>query len=503
MRTPSLPRVAMGLALGTLLLVSLSCKDWESEQYKADRTVQASVARSIALQKAPTTQAFDATTTELQRVVNLNASNMSKLQARSLLAMTEYEKGDRILRDLLPLEPQVSRVLWSLSQTAAQIRQVNNSVKAMTANDPKAIVDKITTTQGELTTATQASGNTIKQLQDQIAQVQTQLQQLGQQKDALVTQADADSEKASKMAPKEALPILNNATESRRKASNIGHDMDKLSATLLPLQRDLAAEQARKKNLDVTIAALEENKKTVQANWSETQKQIEEQKGQATRLGQQLTDQAKKLADVEKKADETRKNALAQFEKAAKDYEQSSKTALALDREFGTWMNNQKFAQAAERRAWEATRKLYNAGNYTLRHGHALHAIGVIQSNLADLLGQKQRVIASITPDLQAAGVAVPAELSPVDADLKVAQDAANKNFTEAIENFGKVFETGLNPKNLREAAGISKMFALFGQYVLNNDEAKLTEARKEFQQLFEERKEDPMIKQLPAKLRA
>src|SRR5947209_2646795 len=87
------------------------------------------------------------------------------------------------------------------------------------------------------TTQSLAAAKKASDLQGEIDKIKQQVAALTQQKDAAMSEAETAADKASKASDKDAAAMLDAATESRRKGSNIGHDIDKQSAALLPLER--------------------------------------------------------------------------------------------------------------------------------------------------------------------------------------------------------------------------------------------------------------------------
>jgi hypothetical protein len=351
----------------------------------------------------------------------------------------------------------------------------------------------------------EAAGKKAGELQGEIDKIKTQVAALVQQKDAAFAEADATADKAAKATGKDAVALLDQAGESRRKSGNLGHDVDKLSATLLPFERDLAVEQAKKKTADEAVAALDASKKAFEDNWQAMQAKVAEQKSLVTKLGEELAAKAKELDDVNKQAAALRGKAADLLAQSAKHYAGASTEAKLLATELGQWGNSEKFSSSPEKKAWDQLKLVYHLNIFKLLEAEADNARAGIYSVQGTQLAAQQQMVAGVKATLAGAGLTLPPSLdAAVDAEQKLAVDLAGKAYTEAAEKFVTVYEAGGTPKDIQQSAKISRMFSLYGQY-LNGDATKLQAARDAFKVAFE--KEDaavnPMVKSLPADLRA
>jgi hypothetical protein len=475
----------------------------ESDASKADRRVQKSVQESVEKRRTATTQSLAAAMTDLSNAAKESgASSTGKIEAKSMLAEAQFEAGDRALRALNALAPDINRAFWEIGRSAAGIARVNDSAKALAATDPQATLKAIADKRAEMTTASAAAAKKASDLQGEIDKIKQQVTTLTQQKDAAMAEAETAADKASKASDKEATAILDAATESRRKGSNIGHDIDKQSAALLPLERDMAAEQAKKATADQAIAALDEQEKVVKANWQAVQGQISEQKALATKLGQELAEKGKTLEDLYKRAADLRAQAVKEFEESAKNNASASSDAQSLALQLGQWSNDDKFSKSPERKAWDQLRTLYNLNIFRLLEAEAHSTLGTLYSNQAAQQDARAKLVASITKPLQEAGISMPAALSAAD-DGK-ATEAAAKAYTTAGEKFVLVYEGSGTPKDVQQAARLFKIFTAYGQY-LNGDKAKLGDAKsayKSYQESLTDPKDDPMARWIPAEVR-
>lgn len=526
-------RSILSLAVAGLLFTSVACDNFESEQRKSNRVVNEAVKNAVEQRRKAADQqtqidekviagdntdqikaslearnkasaaARDQAIKELQRAVGeTGAALPNKIEARSLLAQQELESGNALARELSLLAPQIDRSLWEVRQTAAQIEAITKGIESLNASNPKPNLDTIAAKRGEVAAQSDAAAKAAADLQSKIDAIKTQIKTLTDQKTAAQQQADADAEKASKLSGKEAVALLNTVTENRRKASNLGHDMDRATAALLPLERDLAVEQGKKTNADAAIAALDESKKTIEANWQAIQTQLGEQKNLQAKLNDELGKKAVELEGHLKQAADLRAKAIKQYEDAAKHYGAAATDATALGKTLAQWEKKEGFTNVPERAAWKRLRELYNFNAFWLFEGQARAAIGDVNSTAASQLGARQQVATATNDILQKAGLTVPASLSAsMEAEQQKALKDATEAYTEASKRFESVYGFAGNPKFMQDAAHIARMFSLYSQY-LNGDKDKLNEARKEFQATYGGAEtKDPIIKTFPADL--
>ena len=503
MKRFSRQRSVLALALSGLMFTSLACDTMESDANKADRRVQKSVQESIEKRRTATTQSLAAAMNDLSTAAKESgASPTGKIEAKSMLAEAQFEAGDRALRALNALDPDINRAFWEIAQIASRIGRVNDSAKALSAMNPEATLKMIADQKTEMGATSAAAAKKASDLQGEIDKIKQQVAALTQQKDAAMSEAETAADKASKASDKDATAMLDAATESRRKGSNIGHDIDKQSAALLPMERDMAVEQAKKTMADQAMAALDEQAKMVQANWQTVQGQISEQKAMATKLGGELAEEGKKLEDLYKRAADLRTQAIKDFEDSAKNNSSASSDAQSLAMQLGQWSNDDKFSKSPERKAWDQLRSIYHLNIFRLLEAEAHTTLGTLYSNQAAQQDARAKLVASISKTLQEAGVAMPAALSAPD-DSK-ATEAAAKAYTTAGEKFVQVYEGSGTPKDVQQAARLFKIFTSYGQY-LNGDKAKLGDAKaayKSYQESLTDPKDDPMARWIPAEVR-
>jgi uncharacterized coiled-coil DUF342 family protein len=504
MTLPTPRRSLLSLAVcSSIVLGSFACKDMESDASKADRNVDAQVKKGIEARRVPTTQSLTAALTELSKAAGeSNASLTAKIRAKSLQAQTEYEIGARVAADVTKLAPQMNRLLWEISQAATTIDAFNWSAKADATREPKPSLQAIAEKRTAMAAVADAANTKVSTLQGEVDKVKGQIAAMQKQKDDLIASADADTEAARKVKGKEASDLLDKADESRRKAGNLGHDIDKLTASLFPLERDLAAEQATKANADAAIAALDNEKKSVEGSWQSVQTTGQEQKALMQKVYDGLTARAAELDALNKQAATLRAQAAKQLEESAKHYAAAANDAKTLAQEITRWKKpDGGYDKAVEVAAWNRLGTVYHSNMFKLLEAEAEHALAELHSQHAAQAAASTKVATMIAGPLQAATLTVPATLN-ADADAKAATDAAGKLFTSAAEKFLAVYEGGGAPKDVSQAAKISRMFSLYGQY-LNGDQTKLQPAKDEFKNAFGDDMTNPIVRLLPNDLKA
>jgi hypothetical protein len=500
MKRLSKRRSILALAIGGLVFTSVACDTMESDAAKADRRVQKSVETSMEKRQVPTTQSLSAATAELEKAAKESSASLtSKIQAKSMLAEAEFEAGDRDARELAKLDPAIERAMWDIGQTAAQIQSLNDSAKALQANDPQTTLKAIADQRAKMVSVSEEAAKKAGELQGAIDKIKGEVATLTQQKDAAMTEAESNSDKASKANDKEASSLLESANESRRKGNNLGHEIDFKSAALMPLEKDLAAEQAKKANADQAVAALDDQKKTVEAQWQKVQSQGQELSAAAAKLGTELAAHAKTLDDLTKQAATLRAQAAKHFETAASQNASAANDARALGGELMQWSNKEGFGQSPQRKAWDQLRNVYHLNVFKLLQAEALNALGNLHGNQAAMEEARANLAAGIAKTLQEAKVNAPASLT-APKDTK-ATEASNKAFGEAAQVFMDVYSVAGTPKDAQQAAKISRIFSFYGQY-LNGDKAKLGDAKAAYKEAFSDSKDDPLIPLMPAEVR-
>lgn len=559
--------VVLALGLSSLLVCSLACDGFESDQRKSDRKVIQALQDAEKLRdgtddkhKTPEEKKAEADLRRLKgtpsspeavkaaqalydarrigaakrnqdaaklllTTVNAEkgASGVRKIQAASRLGLTEYQIATDLARQVGELESPISRSSWEIAQAAAQIKSLSDAIAAAERTNPdptlKAIETQRTQAQGEA----KAAADKAAQLEAQIKQVNDQADAMAKQKDALVAQADADAEKASRLQGAEAAKIQDGVTEARRKAANLGHDIDKLKATLLPLERDLAAEKAKEKTANAAVAALNEDEKLAKANWEAVQKRIagaaDEKlvgyKPQIAELGKSISDTLAPALDADvKKADALRKDALEHYGAAVRQYAAAAAEATKLQAELKKWSSDEAYRTAPEAKAWKALIDLYNPNYFKTLQARAQHDMATLQAAHAEQLRNRQALVhgkdgataqdwPSVAKILQGAGLTVPPALSAdLKADVDAVAKASDDNYKKSAEMFQAVYEASSAYKALQNAAGVSQMFSAYGDYQLTGDSKQLDAAQAKFKDLFGERKNDPLLAGFPEKLR-
>jgi hypothetical protein len=221
----------------------------------------------------------------------------------------------------------------------------------------------------------------------------------------------------------------------------------------------------------------------------------------ASKLGEELAARAKTLDDLTKQGADLRAKAADQFQKAIANNAAASAEAKTLGTELGTWGNDQRFSKAPEKKAWDQLRQTYHLNVFKLLEAEAYNALGDLYAGQAAQLEARQKLAASISKTLQEAGVTAPPTLAD-NGELAKATQAAGNAYTEAAKRFVDVYEGSGTPTDVKQAAKISRIFSLYGQY-LNGDKGKLSEAKAAVKEAFNDPKTDPMVATFPAELRA
>ena len=488
----------LALAISGLVLTSaVGCGD--GDQRAADKDIARDVAASIESRRVPTTQGVNDALTKLSAAEKAaaNATNVGKVDAKSSLAEAELEAGRRESRALAQIEPQISQTLWEIALIGGQIDRLNAATAAGAKGTPDATLKAIADKRGEMVAAGEAASKKAAELQGEIDKIKAQVATLTQQKDAAAQEADNLADKASKASGKDASSLGDQATEARRKAGNMGHEIDKVSAALLPLERDLAVEQGKKKTADEAVATLDQDKSNIDAAWQALQARGQDQKQLTAKLGQDLAAKAQRLDALSKQAAGSRAKAIEYFTKSAQHAGAAANDANALARDLSAWAGN----FPTEKKAFDQLKSTYGANTFKLAEAEAQNAIANLQNQHAQLLQYQQQVATGLSKVLQEAGITMPPAITAGAEEQKKAADAAQAAYTEAATKYMDVYQGSSAPKELQNTARVSRMLSLYGQYVAG-DKSKLADARQEYTEAFGENKNDPLIRALPPELR-
>jgi hypothetical protein len=485
----------LSLAVCGLVFTGAGCDQFKSSQEKAnDRVAEAS--KAAAAKKTPTTQGYDTAITELGKAVGEQAaSDATKIQARALLAQTEFEAGQHFARELHRIEPEITRALWDISQLTGQIAAMNVTGQAMLGSNPKTPLETVAAKQQEMQNTATAAAEKVKALQGQIAKIEGEIKTLTDQKNQVQAQADAEATKAGNTPEKEAAPLKIQAIESKRKADNLGHQIVKLQDSLTPLQRDLAVEQTLQKNAQDAVAALEQRKQMFEGNWTTVQEQVGKQKELSSKRAAELAEMARKLNALAKQAAEVRSRAVDQLTKSADHYADASRIAGQL----ATTLRGLRSKQvgAPEIKAWDGLMALYDLNTFKLLEGQVRNSLGNVHASHAKLAASRKALAAEAAKALQGAGAAVPPELAgTADQDLAASSKAADDAFKAAATLMDNVASVGR--QEVKPAGQLGQLFAAYGQYLASGKPEDLTLAKSQYDKL----KEDPAVAHLPEGMR-
>jgi len=518
-------RAVSAVALSGLLLAGTGCDTFDSDQAKADKKVAASLKKSVATRRQPSVKNLDAVVTDLTGALKeKDATESRKIAARSLLAETQFELGDKVTIDLIPVESRIADLIWQVGQLGASIHAVNLEVESLSKSEPTPTIEEIAKKRTTLEAEAKAAATKAGEIQAQITAAQGKIAELVQQQQALRTQADADRIKASKLTGKEQVAALDAVTETMRKAENVGHEIFKVSGALtpatdaggdkpwedpknkplIPFQQDLATENEKKAQAEKTIAGLAVTEKTVTDAWAGVKAQMEERKKAAATLGEQLAKTADELTKVEKEAADLREKAMTYYKAAETAWAATAGDAAKLGNRLKSWSTDVKYAGLPEAKAWKNLAETYNHHFFKLLQGRALDRIGSRQAAAAAIQDAKAQVSQKIAGALKAANITPPASLAAAASTAE--KSAATAAYDASLALYTDIFQYGLNPAVLKDSAKLSNMFTLYGEYQLTGDAKKLEAARSQYGEIFTTDKiADPKVgnfaKLLPADL--
>ncbi|HSI35775.1 MAG TPA: hypothetical protein VK986_19490 [Tepidisphaeraceae bacterium] len=525
--SPLRPLAHAALA-GLLLTAGLGCEGFESDTQKADKKVRAAATQTAANLRRATEANLQGAVKDLNAALKeKDADEARRIQARSLLAQSEFELGDRAAIDLIGLESLIAGKIWEVGQAGDRVQAINLEVDALNLAKPDETLAAIAKQRADLAAAADAAAKKAGELQSQIEKAKGEIAELAKQQAALRAQADADRTRAATLKGKEQADVLDAVTEAVRKAENLGHEIfkragaltplpdstsdtpwaDPKNKPLLPLERDMAVENQKKASAEQAIAGLAATEKTVNDEWANVQAKVAERQQAAKDTGAQLAAKADELAKLEADAAALRDTALKHYKNAETAWATTVTEAKKLGERMQKWSADQSYARLPESGAWKQLGEVYNNHYFRLLQGRALDRQGTRKAALAVLTDAKAQTAARVAPILTKASVPAPATLNVPPGDPE--KTAAKASFDAALVLYKDVFDLGVNPAALKDAALLSNMFTLYAEYQLTQDAAKLQAAKSAMTEFFtpDRIEKDPKLaafkNQLPADLRA
>ena len=213
----------------------------------------------------------------------------SQIEYNRLLAQSEVDAADALIRRLGQQDAQIAGLLGRMQTLAWQIGTNNANIAGYQNLNP---------TQGEqayqqaATAAQQGEGGawvkgeppipSLADVKQRTDDLQKKINDLTQQKNDLTARraealqsAGKFDQQADSTTGKDSVGFYTQASNQRKEAADDDTKIRQLDSQLLPLQQQLAVAQLQQKAIDSAIASFQQQGQQLQANWQAIQKQIE------------------------------------------------------------------------------------------------------------------------------------------------------------------------------------------------------------------------------------
>ena len=256
---------------------------------RADRKVQEQIDQSLA-HATPKGELPVVPTALTSAASDRNASPAVRAETNSWLAQAEVRRAaallDRASREELAarrLISEINRLTARLQSNAAVIAGLQN----LQPTQERAALEQH---RGEIQGAKdpvwkkhetgalpglKAVNERLASLQEQIGKLEQQSKDTAGQRGRLLAEAERLERESEGAAGQQSVDLYNRSTEARKKAADMGVQIDAVEAKLLPLRQDLQLAQGEKQQLTKAVEAFESRLQGTEESWKKVQQQIE------------------------------------------------------------------------------------------------------------------------------------------------------------------------------------------------------------------------------------
>lgn len=449
-------KATFAMALATVGIVSMGCDAKEADRKAVSQYKQGDYKAAAKGAASPVVQALAARAAANQ---DLAAS------------LTTF-------RDLNVSQLHVADALVSLNRLASQATIIYNASAALSGLDPAKSIQTIDNTvqqvkgdnaatwspvdtDVQIATLAAAAART-NELKDQKAEIERNIAALTQQRDA----ASADSAKlmAESEAAKgeSALQSFRKAVDARQQATSLDIQVKQATASLIPIDQELAEIAAQSKVSAETLGILASFKEQLEWNWRNVQKEASVQAQIAASIfgkgpddkGGTIVARAARLADL-----------TADQDKLAAQYEEQLKSAAsyAKDSVSATEKAFREVGAARSKAGADGLASFALDPSFSrFGQGYADFTLGASKLAQASLAAAKTRAIANVAEIGKTVNQKLPDNLNADTAkkQLDTAIADGSEGLKSASEVFGNVADTASFP-DLKKDAQIGQIYAL------------------------------------------
>ena len=439
------------------------------------------------------------------------APNATKAHAKALLAQAELDAARARVSDpqtgIEAANRDIAQMVYEINRLGQQIGETNGMVAAYKALEP---VETRKQVQAEIAAATgggekavwvgkppvevptlSAVKQRVAEKQDAVAKQEQRIEALQAQQRQVATSAAQAAQKSETLTGQQGLQQFKQAADLRKQSADLANQFEVAKARLIPLQRDLALAQAQEAAVTNALQQFQAIGKQLETGWKSIQEQVARQQQLAvailegsageTKTLASIAQKAKALAERVKQVTESYSEAEETLNSSIEHFGEASAAATQLASELRPRMSELP-SDNAMRQSIEALLTAYNPVVFELGQANAWLTLGNLQLSRAQTMLERQKMLASLTETLQAAGLELPATLNDPKAagQAKALAKQAEDAFGEALEQYTTVAESGGSDAE-RNGGRSGRIYALYGRALLSRLAGNSAAAKKNF----------------------
>jgi chromosome segregation ATPase len=443
----------------------------------------------------------DSETARLDKAAQSNDGRPAdQARAKAAAAQAHWNKANDLLNQINTKELSNQRTIAHLRRLGEALNWSNLAGSGLEQSDPKAALAdydrQIAAIRGDAggsaavwsagKSATLPTASALKkkigELEADVSKRQGEIKSLNQQRDQLNAQADKFAAQSDAAKGRQSVDDFKKASDLRKNADDVQRKIDLAQSQLTPRQDELAVAKAEYQTLQKTVTQLEQERAALAAQWDALQKQIQNQHQSAQKFfsnegadGQDTI--SAQLGELNRGLDEVRKlrdQAADELNRASSGFTAAANAAQNLQNALRAQASNG--GDGSE--AGKTLAAVVDPQAYQLQKAAALAALAQLKASEASSLRDRLEVGEFLSPIIQKAGLAAPAELGDV-ADLKKKAKAAQKEAEKAFAETDQLF-TQLGGGAERNSATVLHILTLYNwsQMAAGAGDAKNAAAR-------------------------
>lgn len=515
-RRPRACQVSVSTAAIAALLGLVGC---DTPANQSDRSARAEIAKSqevLATTEDPTRAAEQA-----QALLDSAAASATgaaaKVHAKSLLGQLLLKQARDLIWEIDRLDRDAQRLCTEITELSGQVRLSAQLAEGYKQFDPTPVINALEDraaqarggadqpvwfeSDGVTFASFAALSQDISRLEGEIAAKQQEIESLKSQRASALSAAEDAAREAEATQGRSSVDAFTRSSNARRQASELGTQIDTLTASLEPLKTRLAIASAQKDVIASAARQLEAQTAALEQGWAELQKSAAAQSELAKRIvtagatvslpemsgvqvypAASLAQKAQQLDRIMKDSDALRDRAAQLLSDAAKHFGDAATAAVNERGELRRIEGERPGAPVGQSSAWKATRNAFSPGLYQVDQAEAHRLLAQLHAGHAAVLEARLYASQAAQTALPAAGVPVPGELQNGTADkVKTAMREADEAYKAADELLESIV-TGAteldSDKAVASSARVSRIYTLYRWSILSADLGETEAAR-------------------------